>query len=212
MSGSLFESSGLSAAVEALRRDLLADSGPEISTMRNYRFAILAYDPSREFELRRHIDKLSDKLKRQNWNVRSISLGRLLLDRIEGDERRLMERTIRAERRLHARNPARALNYLREKTERYVEGSGGIAADVIRLIGEFADQHPTQGERTLIFLGRMGTLYPFFRSTALLKHLDGKTRNLPVVLLYPGQRLGPTSLAFMGVPPANTDYRPRIYS
>ncbi len=135
MSGPLFERSQLSAAVDALRRDLLADGGPEISTMRNYRFAILAYDPRKEFELRHLIRKLGDELKAQDWSVLSISLGRLLLDRVEGDEHRLVESTIRAEKRLHARSPARALNYLREKTERYVEGSGGIAADVIRLIG-----------------------------------------------------------------------------
>jgi hypothetical protein len=32
-------------AVQALRNDLLAEGGPQISTMRNYRFAILLYDP-----------------------------------------------------------------------------------------------------------------------------------------------------------------------
>ncbi len=55
MSEPLFERSRLAAAVDALRRDLLAPGGPEISTMRNYRFAILAYDPRREFERRRLI-------------------------------------------------------------------------------------------------------------------------------------------------------------
>ncbi len=212
MNGPLFERSPLAAAVDALRRDLLAEGGPEISTMRNYRFAILAYDPKKEYELRHQIRRLGDELKALDWSVLSISLGRLLLDRVEGDERRLLERTIEAERRLHGRNPARALNYLREKTERYVEGKGGIAADVIRLIGDFADRHPAHAERTVIFLARMGALYPFFRSSAILKHLDGQTRNLPVVLLYPGERRGPTALSFMGELPANTDYRPRIYS
>ncbi len=212
MSGAAYERSALAAAVDALRRDLLAAGGPEISTMRNYRFAILAYDPNKELELRHLIRKLGDELTAQDWSVLSISLGRLLLDRIESGDRRVLESTLRAERRLHARNPARALNYLREKTERYVEGKGGIAADVSRLIGDFADRHPAQAERTVIFLGRMGALYPFFRSSALLKHLDGATGNLPVVLLYPGERLGPTALSFMGELPANTDYRPRIYS
>jgi hypothetical protein len=41
-------------------------------------------------------------------------------------------------------------------------------------------------------------LYPFFRSSALLRHLDGQTGNVPVVLLYPGERRGPTGLSFMG--------------
>jgi len=63
----------------------------------------------------------------------------------------------------------------------------------------------------VILLGRAGALYPFFRSSALLKHLDGKTRGLPVVLLYPGLRLDPTRLSFMGELPGDGDYRPRIY-
>jgi hypothetical protein len=54
-------------------------------------------------------------------------------------------------------------------------------------------------------------LYPFFRSSALLKHLDGKTRNIPVVLLYPGKRADQNGLEFMCELPADRDYRPRIY-
>ncbi len=212
MSEPLFERSRLAAAVDDLRRDLLAEGGPEISTMRNYRFAILAYDPRREFELRRLIRKLGDELKGKGWNVETISLNRLLLDRIEGDEPRLVDSTVRAERRLHGRSPDRALRYLKEKLTRYVEGRDGIARDIRRLIGDFADRHPDQADRTVIFLARMGALYPFFRSSAILKHLDGGTRNLPVVLLYPGERRGATALSFMGELPASTDYRPRIYS
>jgi len=70
---------------------------------------------------------------------------------------------------------------------------------------------PDQLERTLALVGRAGALYPFFRSSALLKHLDGRTRNVPVVLLYPGGRRGPTSLSFMDMLEPDSDYRPRIY-
>ena len=67
-------------------------------------------------------------------------------------------------------------------------------------------------DRTIIFIGRAGALYPFFRSSSLLKHIDGKTRNLPVVLLYPGERKDGNSLSFMSRLAADRDYRPRIYS
>ena len=66
-------------------------------------------------------------------------------------------------------------------------------------------------DRTLALIGRAGALYPFFRSSALLRHLDGGTRNVPVVLLYPGERRGPTGLSFMGILDPDNDYRPRIY-
>ena len=74
MTESLFEMSSLASAVHALRNDLLAEGGPQISTMRNYRFAILPYDPRKEFELRALIRRLSDELKSQGWNVLTISL------------------------------------------------------------------------------------------------------------------------------------------
>jgi hypothetical protein len=45
----------------------------------------------------------------------------------------------------------------------------------------------------------------------LLKHLSGKTLNVPVVLLYPGERRGKSGLSFMGMFDADSDYRPRIY-
>ncbi len=72
MNGPLFERSQLRVAVEDLRRDLLADGGPDISTMRNYRFAILAYDPKKEFELRHLIRQLGDELESRDWSVLSI--------------------------------------------------------------------------------------------------------------------------------------------
>ena len=81
-----------------------------------------------------------------------------------------------------------------------------------RLIAEFCRAEPRGADRTLVLIGRAGALYPFFRSSALLKHIDGKTRNIPVVLLYPGERTGhdrrsPSWASSI----ADRDYRPRIY-
>ncbi len=42
----------LNLALDALRKDLLREDGPQISTVRNYNFAILPYDPEDEFALR----------------------------------------------------------------------------------------------------------------------------------------------------------------
>ena len=115
------------------------------------------------------------------------------------------------ERRLYDKDPDRALAHLRDKIAPHIEGPEGIAADVARLINAFAAEHPDRADRTLVLLGRAGALYPFFRSSALLKHIDGKTKNIPVVLLYPGERKDTTALSFMGELDADRDYRPRIY-
>lgn len=201
----------LGEAVQALRQDLLAEGGPRISTMRNYRFAILPYKPSEEFKLRTAIRRLTDDLKAEGWAVLAVSLQKLLLDRLRATGDDAVKALIAREKRLFERDPERALEHLREKIGPHIEGPDGIAADVVKLIAEFADKNPDDADRTLVLIGRGGALYPFFRSSALLKHIDGKTRNLPVVLLYPGERRDTTGLSFMGELPADRDYRPRIY-
>jgi hypothetical protein len=194
--------------------------------MRNYRFAIVPYDPREEFKLRQRIRNLTDELKARGWDVLAVSLHRLLLDRLKSEEPRVLDSLVRNERRFYEKDPERALNYLKDKVALYVEGPDGIARDVIGLIDEFVDSRRVREtpackagassdfvniDRTLILLCRAGALYPFFRSSALLKHIDGKTRNLPVVLLYPGERHDLKALSFMGELASDRDYRPRVY-
>lgn len=212
MTESLFRNARLDSAIQALRSDLLDKDGPKISTMRNYRFAILPYDPREEFDLRQKIRGLTDELRAKGWNVLAISLHQLLINRLKSEESRVLESIIRMEHRLYSKDPERALNYVEDKIALYTEGAEGIAKDVIQLVNEFANTHPGDVNRTLIFLCRAGALYPFFRSSALLKHIDGKTHNLPVVLLYPGERRDLKALSFMGELASDRDYRPRIYS
>ena len=207
----LFDKTSLTESIDAIRQDLIHKDGPRISTMRNYRFAILQYNPEEEFELRKKVQKLSKELMTGGWVVLSISLQKLFYDRIrkEGDE--WLSRIIDREREFHKIEAERGLNDLKKKIGPLIEGPDGISADCAKVITQFAEANPDKIDRTVALIGRAGALYPFFRSSALLKHLDGKTRQVPVVLLYPGQRRGLTSLSFMGELNPDSDYRPRIY-
>jgi hypothetical protein len=211
MNESIFQGASLSRAIDGLHADLLDEGGPKISTMRNYRFAILQYEPKEEFLLRERIRWLTDELKGRGWSICSISLHQLLLDRLKQQDPQVRESWIKMEQRLYGKDEDRALNYLKDKIAQYVEGPDGIVKDVIRLISDFADQVEDHDDRVLVLLGRTGALYPFLRSSAMLKHLDGKTFNLPVVLLYPGE-IEDRALRFMGELHPDRDYRPRIYS
>lgn len=211
MSMPLFQQTPLQEAFTALRQDLIHEDGPRISTMRNYRFAIVQYDPSDEFELRTKVQRLSSDLVANGWMILSLDLQALLLDRVRAQGSSFAEKVMQMEQRMAAVAPERGLNYLKSKLTPLIEGPDGIAADVSRAICEYADKHPEKVDRTLALVGRAGALYPFYRSSALLRHLDGRTRNVPVVLLYPGERRGPTSLSFMGMVNPDNDYRPRIY-
>ncbi len=201
----------LDEAFAALRKDLISENGPQISTMRNYRFAIVPYLPQDEYKLRAHVQTLVGDLTSSGWVVLTLSLQKLLLQRIRnlGDD--IVKRMIERERLTAHISPDRGLNYLREKLSAEIEGPDGIASDVSRAICAFVDANPAKADRTLAIIGRAGALYPFFRTSALLKHLDGRTQNIPVVLLYPGERRGDTGLSFMGVINPDSDYRPRIY-
>ncbi len=213
MTESLFQRTTLDEAVEALRHDLLTEGGPRISTMRNYRFAILPYKPAEEFKLRKLIRRLTDELKGEGWGVLAISLQKLLVDRIRALGPEAVTSMVELEKRLYRRaggDAERSLEALRERIAPQIEGPDGIAADVVRLIDGFAAANP-DADRTVVLIGRSGALYPFFRTSALLKHIDGKTRNIPVILLYPGERRDTTALSFMGELDADRDYRPRIY-
>lgn len=207
----LFEKSKLKEAFAALKNDLIHDDGPRISTMRNYRFAIVQYNPLDEFKLRSEVQRLSSELTANGWNVISISLQRLMIDRIRAQGDEWVQRVAAMEQRMAGVQTERGLNYLREKLSPLIEGPDGIAADCSRIICDYADANPDAVDRTVALVGRAGALYPFLRSSGLLRHLDGRTRNVPVVLLYPGERRGPTALSFMGELSPDNDYRPRIY-
>jgi len=207
----LFTQSALRDAFVALRRDLIHDDGPRISTMRNYRFAIVQYNPDAEFDLRQEVQRLNSDLVANGWMVILIDLQQLFLDRVQGLEEDWAERVIQMEERMAHIDPDRGLNYLKSKLTPLIEGPDGLAGDCSRLICDYADRNPDKIDRTLALIGRAGALYPFFRSSALLRHLDGRTRNVPVVLLYPGKRRGATGLSYMDMFAPDNDYRPRIY-
>ena len=211
MSGALFDKSALEQAFTALRSDLIQDEGPRISTMRNYRFAIVQYEPKEEFALRRQTQKLSTELVAHGWVVVTINLQQLLLERVRAQGDEWVERVTEMERRMAGIDVERGMGYLKSKLTPLIEGPEGIAADCAQRISDYVKQHPDKKERTLALIGRAGALYPFFRSSALLKHLDGRTQHVPVVLLYPGERRGSTGLSFMGMLNPDNDYRPRIY-
>lgn len=209
-------SSELELTFRALKRDLLREGGPQISTTRNYNFAIVPYDPSDEFALRAQVSRLSAELRDAGWTTATIALHTLFLDRLRALGSDYLESLIAREKRLAEKSPERALNHLREKVVETIEGPNGLAADVVRDIERLLAENPNGRERTVVFLGRAGALYPFFRTSALLKDVAERTQNVPVVLLYPGDVIGDSNrgdigLSFMGKLPADRDYRPRIY-
>jgi hypothetical protein len=206
----------LARTFNAVRKDLLREGGAQISTTRNYNFAIIPYDPKQEFECREQVSRLSAELRDAQWTTATIALHSLLLRRLRGLGDDYLQALIAREKRLYRRDPERALNHLKEKVVQEIEGPNGLATNVVGEIKALLHSANADPQRTVVFLGRAGALYPFLRTSALLKHVADHTENIPVILLYPGKVEGDRSrgevgLSFMGKVPADRDYRPRIY-
>ena len=211
MTADLFTLQGLDSAVAALEADLLKPGGPSISTMRNHNFAILLYLPREEYRLRQRVRQMVHHLEGEGWAVLSLALHELVFERVTaklGPDG--VQKLIDMEKQLFQMSPERALKYLQEKFATDIDGPDGLARDVADRIAAFRAAHPDAENRTLVLLGRAGALYPFFRSSALLKHLGDRTLNTPVVLLYPGEQND--GLSFMQQLVPDRDYRPRIYA
>ena len=212
----------LQERVEELKRDLLNENGPQISTMGNYPFAILQYEPEDEFKMRELIYNLVEDLRCEGWNAKNISLFDLLVKRLESEDeedelfgddeltgKSIIEEYIISEKKQYNKHGLdRSLNYLKSKFVNELEGHDGITAD---LINEIKAMVTDDNNKTVVFLSRAGALYPFHKTSGLLRYLDGNTLQVPVVLLYPGTRSGTTALSFMGEYEVDRDYRPRIY-
>jgi hypothetical protein len=64
--------------------------------------------------------------------------------------------------------------------------------------------------KDIVMLVRAGSLFPVYRTHALLEQLKGRLR-VPSVLFYPGELEGPTGLSFMGIYEPDPNYRPKIF-
>jgi hypothetical protein len=202
----------LDTRLAALKRDLLHSSGPAISTSRNYPFAIFWYPPDDEYQARERIVTLGDDLRRDGWNVGSIDLMGLLLtylaevedggvlDALEEEECRLY--------RAHQGNFNPQINMLANELGPHFDAHDGFPARVLGEIKEKTKENVP--DRSVVFLSRIGGLYPFYRTSALLRFLDQGVR-VPTIVLYPGVHTDQNALSFMGEMDADRDYRPRIY-
>ncbi|MCP4692719.1 MAG: DUF1788 domain-containing protein [Desulfobacterales bacterium] len=198
--------------VEELKRDLLNENGPQISAMGSFPFAIFQYDPGEEFRMRELIHELVSELRREGWRVKNISLIDLMLKRLERDEDDVIRETIAVEKRLFRKKRNglnKALSFLKSVMIPDLQDENGLAADVIAEIRRLKEE--TDDGRTLVFISRAGALHPFYKTSGLLRYLDGRTLDTPVILLYPGSRPSRTALSFMDEYPPDPDYRPRIY-
>ena len=191
--------SSLKERIEWLEREL-PPNPPRFKIHEDLPFAILRYDPTEEWDVRREVRLLATRLEAKGRAVTVISLAELLWKAI--DENEGIEAVGALERE-------RGFEAAQEQVNTYL--SDDDFTPLPRLVAERLNA--LDPERDLAFLVRAACLAPaVYHISKLLDELQGRTR-VPTVLFYPGEPVGTNSLRFMGLTSLHSppSYRVKIY-
>jgi Domain of unknown function (DUF1788) len=191
--------SSLRQRIELLEADLKAVP-PRISVYHDLPFAILRYEPTEEWELRREARLLATRLEAFGKEVHSISMSALLWLAIEETEG--LEAVVGLERdRGYLAAQEQVTTYLSDRDWRPL-------ADLVA--ERLAAYDPA---RSIVFLTRVAAMAPgLYHMSKLLDQLQGKTQ-VTTILFYPGSIEGTTGLRFMDLKDREAlgNYRVKIY-
>lgn len=191
--------SSLKERIELLENDLKAVP-PRVSVYHDLPFAILRYDPSDEWELRREVRLLATRLEATGKEVQIIPMSEFLWKAI--DETEGLDAVVELEReRGYLAAQDQVTTYLSDKDWR----------PLAKLLAErLAGYDPA---KTIAFLTRVAAMAPgIYHMSKLLDQMQGKTR-VTTILFYPGSIEGTTGLRFMDLKDRDAlgNYRVKIY-
>ena len=202
----------LESRIDTLKTDLLNPAGPSISTNRNYPFAIFQYLPHEEFNMRSNLADLLATLRNKGWTILNVDLFSTFLELLAKEEDGdLIEALIEEEKlqyKAHKNDYKLPISVLQNSLDVLFKDQDKYSKLVLEKIKE-KTAHSDE-LKTVIFLSRIGGLYPFYRTSSLLRYIDKGIR-VPTIVLYPGERTEQHYLSFMGEMDADRDYRPRVY-
>jgi len=191
--------SSLQERIELLEADLKAVP-PRINVYHDLPFAILRYDPTEEWELRREVKLLATRLNQIGKDVHIISMSDFLWKAIEETEG--LEEVVTLEKqRGYVAAQVQVTTYLSDRDWRPL-------ADL--LAERLADLDPG---KSVAFLTRVAAMSPgIYHMSKLLDQMQGKTR-VTTILFYPGSIEGTTGLRFMDLKDRDAlgNYRVKIY-
>jgi hypothetical protein len=174
----------------------LADPRERMSAYHDMPYALFRYEPADEFELRKQITLLETRLTQRLKRIRRISLAECLDEAMR--TQRPLQDWFAAERG--------------QGTNSIVETIHAVLSEYSPLVDLVAARMPDDPDplRDIVFILRVGSLFPVYRTFSLLEQLKGRV-TVPTVLFYPGDLDGAAGLRFMGVLAAEHNYRPKIF-
>ena len=197
--------SSLKDSIAPLESDL--KSVPtQISVYQDLPFAIMRYDPTDEWELRREIKLLATRLEAVGKEVHIIPMSELLwaaLEQVhEKDDDEGLEAVIALEKE-------RGYMEAQQQVTTYLSSKVWVPLWDL-LADRLASINP---ENSVVFLTRVAAMSPgIFHMSMLLDKMQGKTK-VTTILFYPGSIEGTTGLRFMDLKDRDAlgNYRVKIY-
>ena len=195
----------LKDSIAPLESDLKAVP-PRISVYHDLPFAIMRYNPTDEWELRREIKLLATRLEAVGKTVHMIPMSELLWTALEKVSQKDDDEGFEAVVSL-------------EKDRGYVEAQQQVTTYLsskvwVPLWDLLADRLASiNPECSVVFLTRVAAMSPgIFHMSMLLDKMHGKTK-VPTILFDPGSIEGTTGLRFMELKDRDAlgNYRVKIY-
>ncbi len=162
-------------------------------------YNLYVYEPSDELAVRREMRDLAAYLTANGVDVAALSLADLMWQAVDDSD---FYDSIVSLEQANPNDPW-ALEQVQSSLQQILGGEPSLADRVIAAV----DDKPA---RCVVLLYRAGSLYPAFRTSALLDDLRERLRR-PVVLLYPGTVVDPFGLRFMGKCEPTHGYRAKIH-
>lgn len=179
----------------------------QIAVYQDLPFAIMRYDPTDEWELRREVKLLATRLEAVGKEVHIIPMSELLWSALEQvhnkDDGEGLEAAIDLERDQGYLKAQRQLTDYMSMEQRWIPLWDLLAK-------RLATFNP---ETSVVFLTRVAAMSPgIFHMSMLLDKMHGKTK-VPTILFYPGSIEGTTGLRFMDLKDRDAlgNYRVKIY-
>jgi hypothetical protein len=197
--------SSLKDSIAPLESDLKAVP-PRINVYHDLPFAIMRYDATDEWELRREIKLLATRLEAVGKEIHIIPMSELLWSALgkvyQKDDDEGLEAVIALEKeRGYVEAQQQVTTYLSSKVWIPL---WDLLAERLALISP---------ENSVVFLTRVAAMSPgIFHMSMLLDKMHGKTR-VATILFYPGSIEGTTGLRFMDLKDRDAlgNYRVKIY-
>jgi hypothetical protein len=157
----------------------------------------LVFHPSEMLEVKRSLRQWAAVFKKQDWTMEIFSMAEAIKVIFETNEFRDLWLASNEDKRFDTE----AVQRVNKQLESALVDDGALKQ---RLADKL--QSLTGQMNTVLFVTDIEALHPYLRVGVLEQQLHGRF-TVPTVFLYPGIRDGKTTLKFLGIYPADGNYR-----